>query len=43
MAAQHYGNRVELSGYRWWISQTVDAVWARFEMDPEEERFSREI
>ena len=37
VAAQQSGNRFELSGYIWWISQAVDPLWARLEIDPEED------
>jgi hypothetical protein len=37
VAAQHSGNRFKFFGYIWWISQAVDPLWGRFEIDPESE------
>src|SRR4029453_1738476 len=43
VAAQHSGNRFEFSGYIWWISQEVDPLWGRFEIDPEEEALTEYV
>ena len=37
VAAESSGNHFELSGYIWWISNGVDPLWTRLEIDPKKD------
>ena len=43
LTAQQSGDSIDVYGYIWWISQALDPIWARFEIDPQEQVLRRHL